>query len=85
MAVKENVYICTKYTYNTIQNICIDKGILSYFIPTLNTFKKQQSGHFGHFSLMMSLHLVVGFLLLWSCLMALAKTSAFSPLPFVYC
>ena len=41
MAVKENVYICTKYTYNTIQNICIDKGILSYFIPTLNTFEKR--------------------------------------------
>ena len=41
MAVNENVYICTKYTYITIQNISIDKGILSYFIPTLNTFKKR--------------------------------------------
>ena len=46
---------------------CLDFHCCVFFIFLLEK---------GYFNLIMSLHLVVGFLLLKSCLMALAKTSA---------
>ena len=50
------------------------KPLCSHTIHYLYIIKHQST----HFKRIMSLHLVVGFLLRKSCLMALAKTSAFS-------
>ena len=62
--------------YNKMQR----KDIKSMFFPSNKPSALEQLCPYPYFKIIMSLQRVVGFLLLKSCLMALAKTLAF-PLP----